>query len=75
MAREWNNPVRAPWNSAIKTALDAVDRHNEHYFKTNNIKHLIAAEQLRQYVRLLKNILVEEETKAYGGPVEPDTTW
>ena len=62
MAREWNTPIREPWNGVIKTALDAVDRHNEQYFKTENKKHLIAAEHLRNYVRYLKDLIKEVES-------------
>jgi hypothetical protein len=63
VAREWNTPVRDPWNGTIKASLDAVDRHNDHYFKTNNYKHLIAAHYLRQYVKYVKDIITElEET-------------
>ena len=61
MAREWNTPTRGPWNGVIKTALDAVDQHNAFYFRSNNQKHLIAAELLRSYVTLLKDFLTEAE--------------
>jgi hypothetical protein len=63
VAREWNTPVREPWNGTIKASLDAVDRHNDHYLKTNNYKHLVAAHYLRQYVKYVKDIITElEET-------------
>jgi hypothetical protein len=61
VAREWNTPTREPWNGVIKTALDAVDRHNAFYFQTKDHKHLIAAELLRSYVKFLKDLLVESE--------------
>ena len=61
MAREWNTPTREPWNGVIKTALDAVDQHNAFYFRSNDHKHLIAAELLRSYVKFLKDFLVEAE--------------
>ena len=61
MAREWNTPVREPWNGVIKTALNAVDRHNEFYFKTNNLKHLAAAQMLRSYVYYLKDLIEDTE--------------
>ena len=61
MAREWNTPTREPWNGVIKTALDAVDQHNTFYFRSSDQKHLIAAELLRNYVKFLKDFLVETE--------------
>ncbi len=61
MAREWNTPTREPWNPLIKTALDAVDRHNQLYFKSNNVKHLILAQLLRDYVTYLKDFITESE--------------
>ena len=61
MAREWDTPVREPWNGTIKASLDAVDRHNDHYLKTNNYKHLVAAHYLRQYVTYVKDLIIELE--------------
>lgn len=61
MAREWNTPTREPWNGVIKTALNAVDQHNAFYFRSNDHKHLIAAELLRSYVKFLKDFLIEAE--------------
>jgi hypothetical protein len=61
VAREWNTPTREPWNGVIKTALDAVDQHNAFYFRSNDHKHLIAAELLRSYVKFLKDFLIEAE--------------
>ena len=64
MAREWNTPTREPWNGVIKTALDAVDRHNAHYFQSNDARHLIAAELLRTYVTYLKDLVLSLEKTA-----------
>jgi hypothetical protein len=61
VAREWDTPVREPWNGTIKASLDAVDRHNDLYFKTNNHKHLVAAYYLRQYVSYVKDIILSDE--------------
>jgi len=61
VAREWNNPIREPWTGVIKTALDAVDQHNAFYFRSNDTKHLIAADLLRSYVKFLKDFLIEAE--------------
>jgi len=61
VTREWNTPTREPWNTAIKTALDTLDKHNQFYFKTNDTKHLILAQLLRDYVNYLKNLITETE--------------
>ena len=61
MGREFNTPVREPWNRIIKTALDAVDEHNSHYFKSEDLKHLVAAQMLRDYVVFLKDWIVLAE--------------
>jgi hypothetical protein len=63
VAREWNTPTREPWNGMIKTALDTIDKHNEFYFKTNNLKHLAAAQMLRSYVCYLKDLIGDLETE------------
>lgn len=61
MAREWNTPLRAPWNGVIKTALDTVDKHNDHYFQSHDTRHLIAADLLRTYVVYLKDLIKDLE--------------
>ena len=61
MAREWNTPTREPWNPLIKAALNAVDQHNKFYFESNNVKHLILAQLLRDYVKYLKDFITESE--------------
>lgn len=73
MAREWNNPVRQPWNGMIKNALDAVDQHNDYYFRSKNTKHLESAEYLRKYVRSLKDWIKEEEILTSTAGLEPAT--
>jgi acyl carrier protein phosphodiesterase len=60
VAREWDTPVREPWNGTIKASLDAVDRHNDHFI-SNNYKHLVAAHYLRQYVTYVKDLIIELE--------------
>jgi hypothetical protein len=45
----------------IKASLDSIDRHNEHYLKTDNYKHLVAAHYLRQYVAYVKDLIMELE--------------
>jgi hypothetical protein len=59
--REWNTPVRAPWNALIKQALDAIDRHGVLYRETGNKWHAEKAHQLRIYVLELKMWIKEEE--------------
>jgi len=61
VAREWNTPLRAPWNGVIKTALDTVDKHNDHYFQSHDTRHLIAADLLRTYVVYLKDLIQDLE--------------
>jgi len=61
VGREFNTPIRQPWNRVIKTALDAVDEHNSHYFNSKDTKHLIAAQMLRDYVVFLKNWITQAE--------------
>jgi hypothetical protein len=53
--REWNTPVREPWNPLIKECLNAVDRHVAFYLASGDERHLSQAETLRKYVRELKN--------------------
>lgn len=56
--REWNTPIREPWNPLIKQCLSAVDRHNRLYFVTHDPRHLHQAAMLRQYVAELKEWIV-----------------
>jgi hypothetical protein len=60
--REWNTPVREPWNALIKECLSAVDRHNVGYFETGDARHLHLAAYLRSYVSELKDLLKELES-------------
>jgi hypothetical protein len=59
--REWNTPVRAPWNALIKEALQGVDRHNCAYFETGDARHIHLAARLRKYVGELKVLIHELE--------------
>jgi hypothetical protein len=52
----------------IKASLDAIDQHNDHYLKTNNYKHLVAAYYLRQYVTYVKDIILESEKNQENSP-------
>ncbi len=62
--REWNTPVRAPWNVLIHQALQAVDRHNRLFFDTGDRWHLQQAAALRSYVRALKTWIHQQEAQA-----------
>jgi hypothetical protein len=59
--REWNTPVREPWNPLIKECLNAVDRHVAFYLANGDQKHLSQAAMLRRYVRELKDWIGQEE--------------
>lgn len=61
MPREWDTPVREPWNPLIRELLRAIDRHNQHHFATGNAWHLAKAETLRSYVRELKTWISHHE--------------
>ena len=61
MAREWNTPIREPWNPVIKKCLDAIDEHNQQYMKTGDDWHLSQAETLRNYVSDLKTWIHQQE--------------
>ena len=54
MSREFNTPIREPWNPVIKKCLDAVDIHVRMHLKTGDEWHLHQAEILRNYVKELK---------------------
>jgi hypothetical protein len=62
--REWNTPVREPWNPLIHELLQAVDRHNRLHFATGDPWHLERAEALRAYVRELKAWIHRQEDQS-----------
>ena len=61
MPREFNTPIREPWNAPIHNILKAIDNHNQEYFKTNNIWHLEKADMLRKYLHELKTWIATQE--------------
>jgi hypothetical protein len=61
MAREWDTPIRGPWNALIKQALDAIDRHEHLYRSTGNGWHAAKAHELRRYVCELKTWIHQQE--------------
>lgn len=63
MPREWNTPIREPWNPVIKACLNAIDEHVRIYVKTKDPWHMDQAEQLRCYVIELKRWIHKQEGK------------
>ena len=61
MPREWNNPIREPWNPVVHQLLKAIDHHNRKYFETQNDWHLEKAKYLRLYITELKEWIIREE--------------
>ena len=61
MPREWNTPIREPWNPVIKKCLDAVDLHTRMYLETGDEWHQYQAKTLRNYVRTLKTWIHKQE--------------
>ena len=59
--REFNTPIREPWNPVIKKCLDAVDEHVRLHMKTGDEWHLSQAEILRNYVKNLKVWIHKQE--------------
>lgn len=61
MPREFNTDSRKDWNAPIHNLLKAIDNHNREYFKSGDLWHLEKAEQLRGYVRELKEWIKKKE--------------
>ncbi len=61
--REWNTPVREPWNALIHQCLKGIDNHTHQYIKTGNVWHLEKADTLRKYVLELKMWIHKVEGK------------
>ena len=61
MPREWNTPIREPWNPVIKKCLDAVDLHVQLHLDTQDNWHNSQAEILRKYVKDLKIWIHQQE--------------
>ena len=73
--REWDTPVREPWNPLIKQCLDAIDRHEDLYRSTGNGWHAAKAQDLRWYVTELKEWIHAQErvTTSHDLPSMPGT--
>jgi hypothetical protein len=63
MPREWNTPNREPWNAPIHNILKAIDNHTHEYFKSGNVWHLERAQELREYIKQLKDYILKNEEK------------
>jgi hypothetical protein len=63
MPREWNTPIREPWNPPIHQILKAVDAHTHEYFKSGDEWHLQKADMLRNYLHELKTWIHAQEER------------
>jgi len=61
--REWDTPVREPWNPLIYQCLKAIDRHMAAYLATGSTWHAIKAQELRRYVAELKDWICLQEDR------------
>ena len=59
--REFNTPIREPWNVMIHQSLQAIDRHSRLWFDSGEDWHLQQAQVLRDYVAGLKTWIHREE--------------
>jgi hypothetical protein len=59
--REFNTPIREPWNVMIHQSLQAIDRHNRLWFDSGDGWHLQQAQVLRDYVAGLKTWIHSKE--------------
>jgi len=63
MPRDFDTPQRTIWNAPIHNILKAIDNHNHEYFKTQDPWHLEKAQELREYIKQLKNYIHQNEGK------------
>ncbi|NDB57040.1 hypothetical protein EB001_01115 [bacterium] len=61
MPREWNTPIREPWNAPIHQMLQAIDNHIRIGMKTEDPWHEEQAQILRKYVKDLKVWIHKQE--------------
>lgn len=59
--REWDTPVREPWNPIIHHMLKAIDLHTRQYLRTGERWHIENANALRKYVSELKDRIHRDE--------------
>lgn len=61
--REFDTPQREAWNTPIAQVLKAIDLHNECYWRSGDCWHLEKAEELRGYVREVKEWIKAREAE------------
>ena len=61
MPREWDNPIRKPWNPKIKSILDTIDIHTQMHLESGDNFHWTQAEVLRKYLLELKTWIHSQE--------------
>ena len=61
MSREWNTPIREPWNASIHQILKAIDNHRREWLATGDPWHDKKAIQLAEYLHELKTWIHKEE--------------
>jgi hypothetical protein len=61
MPREFNTPHREKWNAPIHQILKAIDNHTHEHFKSGDIWHLHKAQELREYIKQLKDYIHKNE--------------
>ena len=61
MPREWNTPIREPWNASIHQILKAIDNHRREWLATGDPWHDEKATQLAEYLHELKTWIHKQE--------------
>lgn len=64
MPREWDTPIREPWNPVIKQLLRAIDHHTREHLASGDLWHDEKARQLRSYVGELKDWIHQREAQS-----------
>lgn len=59
--REWNTPIREPWNPKIHQILKIIDLHGEFLLKNGDSFHHKQSEILRDYLKNLKTWIHSQE--------------
>jgi hypothetical protein len=59
--REWNTPIREPWNPKIHQILKTIDLHSDFLLKSGDSFHHNQSELLRQYLINLKTWIHSQE--------------
>ena len=61
MSKEWNTSVRDKWDDPVRQIVKAIDNHTRLYLETGDHWHWERAEDLRNYLRKLKNYIHAQE--------------